>query len=290
MHKQIRTVRAYAAAKLNLTLDILGHREDGYHLLDMVMQTVSIYDTLLVTAEEDGGILTVCDSAGVPCDESNTVHKAVRAFFDYIKIPGESVRIHIAKRIPAQAGLAGGSADAAAVLRALNGMYGAGLTTEQLCEIGLSVGADVPFCIRGGTMRAEGIGELLTPAPKMPTCFFVVCKPPVGVDTAGAYALSDGGVFVPHRRTPEMLRVLEAGELGGVCAALGNDFEDILQLRQVSELKERLLALGALGACMTGSGSAVYGVFARRIEAEACRAALIPQYRHVFVCEPVGSE
>lgn len=289
MRSQIRTIRAYAAAKLNLTLDILGRREDGYHLLDMVMQTVSVYDTLVVTAEKDGGILTVCDSAGIPCDGSNTVHKAVRAFFEYTKLSGESVRVHIVKRIPAQAGLAGGSADAAAVLRALNAMYGAGLTAEQLCGIGLTVGADVPFCIRGGTMRAGGIGELLTPAPKMPPCFFVVCKPSVSVDTARAYALSDGGGFVPRRRTPAVLRALGRGELGDICAALGNDFEEILHLRQVLELKEKLLALGALGACMTGSGSAVYGVFERRAEAEACRAALIPQYGRVFVCEPVDS-
>ncbi|WP_283607158.1 4-(cytidine 5'-diphospho)-2-C-methyl-D-erythritol kinase [Faecalispora anaeroviscerum] len=283
-------MRVYAAAKLNLTLDILGRRPDGYHLLDMVMQTVSIYDTLLLTPTQHPGVDLLCDRAGIPCGEENTVRKAARLFFQQAGIRGGGLRIQILKRIPDQAGMGGGSADAAAVLRTMNRMYHAGFTMDELCKLGLKVGADVPFCLRGGTMRAEGIGEILTHLTPMPQCFFVVCKPSVGVSTAAAFAQADRDGASYPRFTPAMTEALAAGELPRVAGGLGNSFTLALPLPQIEELRQTMLRRGALGACMTGSGSAVFGIFSERVPAERCREALREEYRSVFVCEPVGAE
>ena len=286
MREKGAPMRVLAAAKLNLTLDILSRRDDGYHLLDMVMQSVSIYDTLDLSPLPGGEIRIVCDSASVPCGESNTVFRAARAFFRAADIPG-GVLVRIKKRIPSEAGLAGGSADAAAALRALNRMYGTGFSRDRLCGIGLQAGSDVPFCIVGGTMRAGGTGEILTPAPTLPPCFFVVCKPEAGVGTAEAYSLADRAGGASGRNTGPMLAALSGGRLEEICACLGNGFEDVIKLEEVEHLKEFFRSMGALGAAMTGSGSAVYGVFSHRVPAEACRAALKRGCREVFVCEPV---
>lgn len=285
-----RPICVYATAKLNLTLDILGRRADGYHLLDMVMQTVSVYDTLLLTPTPTPGIDLLCDRAGIPCGEENTVQKAARLFYQAAGISDGGLQIRMLKRIPDQAGMGGGSADAAAVLRAMNRIYGVGFTMEELCTLGLKIGADVPFCLRGGTMRAEGIGEILTPLPPMPQCFFVVCKPSVSVSTAAAFAQADREGASYPRFTPAMMKALETGELSLIAEGLGNSFSLALPLLQIEELRQALLRLGALGACMTGSGSAVFGIFSERVSAERCREELRKTYQHVFVCEPVGAE
>lgn len=279
-------MRILTYAKINLTLDITGRRADGYHLLRMVMQSVSLGDRL--TVEEGGpGIQIRCGRADLPCDESNAAHKAAAAFFAYAGIKPH-LEIELEKTIPSQAGLGGGSADAAAVLHALNRMYRTDYPPETLCRIGLKVGADVPFCVVGGTALAEGIGERLTALSPLPRCFLVVCKPPVGVDTGKAYALSDslgaGGAF-----TDPMLRAIRSGSLPAVAAALGNDFERVVKLEEVAAVKQEMLAAGALGACMTGSGSAVYGIFEREAAAVACRSALSKKYAETFLCEPVDS-
>lgn len=280
-------IRTYAAAKLNLTLDILGRREDGYHLLDMVMQSVSIFDTLVLSERSHGEITVLCDNSWIPCDETNTVHKAASLFFEAAKLEPRPVEIRITKRIPFQAGLAGGSSDAAAALHALNRMYNGSLTTQALCKIGQRVGADVPFCLCGGTRRVQGIGELLSPLPPLPQCWFVVCKPKVGVDTKKAYALADSGALSPKRHTAALAEALDGGSAPEIAACIGNAFEEILRLPQVEALKAELLEHGALNACMTGSGSAVFGIFPNRPLAEGCRAALLNSYEQVFVCEPL---
>lgn len=285
-----RPICVYATAKLNLTLDILGRRADGYHLLDMVMQTVSVYDTLLLTPTQTPGVDLLCDRAGIPCGEENTVQRAAHLFYQAAHLPNGGIQIRMLKRIPDQAGMGGGSADAAAVLRAMNRIYDAGFTMDELCALGLKIGADVPFCLRGGTMRAEGIGEVLTPLFPMPQCFFVVCKPSVSVSTAAAFAQADRDGASYPRYTPVTIKALETGELPLIAGSLGNSFSLALPEPQIEELRQALLRMGALGACMTGSGSAVFGIFSERVSAEQCREELRKKYRHVFVCEPVGAE
>lgn len=288
--QQSQPVIVYAAAKLNLTLDITGRRSDGYHLLDMIMQTVSVYDTLLLEPTQQPSIQLSCDRAGIPCGESNTVQKAANLFYQAAGIKNKGIHIRMLKRIPDQAGMGGGSADAAAVLRAMNRFYQTSFSMEELCKIGLQVGADVPFCLRGGTLRAQGIGEILTPVPTMPGCCFVVCKPQISVSTAQAFARADqeGAAFPKY--TPNMLGALKTGSLRQIASSMGNSFEYALELPEIQQLKQSLLSLGALGACMTGSGSAVFGIFSSRSQAELCRKELRKKYNQVFLCEPSAAE
>lgn len=275
-----------AYAKINLTLDIIGRRADGYHLLQMVMQSVSLCDRLRIT-EGKPGIRILCGRPDVPCDESNTVYKAAAAFFAHANIePNVAIEIH--KKIPSQAGLGGGSADAAAVLHQLNRMRHTGYSRGTLCDIGVKAGADVPFCILGGTALAEGIGDRLTLLPPMPYCFFVICKPPVGVNTGKAYALADSMASAePH--TDKMLEAIRSGSLEAIAGSIGNDFERVVPLDDVSSIERIMKRKGALGACMTGSGSAVYGVFQNIDAAQSCQKELAEQYTDVFLCEPVGT-
>jgi 4-diphosphocytidyl-2C-methyl-D-erythritol kinase len=279
-------MQSLAYAKINLTLDIAGKKTDGYHLLRMVMQSVSLCDRLTLT-QGAPGIRLRCGRADVPCDESNTVYKAAAAFFAYSgKL--SCIDITIEKNIPSQAGLGGGSADAAAALHALNALYHTGYSVETLCKIGLQAGADVPFCVLGGTALAEGIGERLTALPPLPHCFLVICKPPVGVNTKRAYALADS-LRVAGMNTEPMLEAIRSGSLSAAASALGNDFERVVRLKDVESIKQVLCLAGALGACMTGSGSAVYGIFEEKSAAAACKAELAEEYAEVFLCEPVNT-
>ncbi len=278
------TVNAYA--KINLTLDITGKRADGYHLLRMVMQSVSLCDRLTITNGQSG-IHIQCARADVPCGPDNTVYKAAAAYFAFTGLE-PSVSVEIEKNIPSQAGLGGGSADAAAALLALNEMHHTGYSKEILCEIGLKAGADVPFCVLGGTALAEGIGEKLTVLPALPPCFLVICRPPAGVDTKRAYALVDSVPDSAHSCTDAMLDAVRRADLGGIATSLGNDFERVLNLPDVNRIKEKIISAGALGSCMTGSGSAVFGIFAEEEKASACKELLEKEYTDVFLCEPVN--
>jgi 4-diphosphocytidyl-2C-methyl-D-erythritol kinase len=278
------TVNAYA--KINLTLDITGKRADGYHLLRMVMQSVSLCDRLTLTNSEPG-IHIKCARTDVPCSRDNTVYKAAAAYFAFAEMK-PALCVEIEKSIPSQAGLGGGSADAAAALLALNEMYHTGYSKEILCKIGLKAGADVPFCVLGGTALAEGIGEKLTVLPALPPCSIVICKPPVGVNTKKAYALVDSASDSAHSCTAAMLDAVRRADLGRIAASLGNDFERVLNLADVNRIKEKMVYAGALGSCMTGSGSAVFGIFADKGKALACRELLGKEYADVFLCEPVN--
>ncbi|MCY1714595.1 4-(cytidine 5'-diphospho)-2-C-methyl-D-erythritol kinase [Caproiciproducens galactitolivorans] len=274
-----------AFAKINLALDITGKREDGYHLLRMVMQSVSLYDEIKITNGEPG-IRVVCSRKDIPCDESNTVYKAAAAFFKHTGIaPDVTIRIH--KTIPSQAGLGGGSADAAAVLRTLNAMNGTALSRETLCALGLQVGADVPFCIAGGTALAEGVGEKLTALLPLPSCRIVICKPVVSVDTKKAYALADAAAKAKSGYCAAMLDAVRASDIRAVAASLGNEFEQVMHLVEVNHIKDAMKASGALGACMTGSGSAVFGIFTDLQDAARCKTKLLDYYQDVFLCEPI---
>ena len=276
-----------AYAKINLTLDITGRREDGYHTLRSVLQSISLCDRVFLFSAESGTVTVECDAADVPCGAENTVLRAAGAFFRRSGVCG-GARFKIQKRIPRRAGLGGGSTDAAAALRLLNRFFGARLSARELRKIGLEAGADVPFCVEGGAALAEGVGELLRPLPGLPPCALVICKPEAGVPTAEAYAAFDrsgrpGDVF-----TGAMLQALRAGALSAVASRLGNAFESVCGLPEVRGVRDRLLACGALGACMTGSGSAVFGLFDSECRASRCANALRAEYPVCFLCRPVG--
>lgn len=275
-----------AYAKINLTLDIIGKREDGYHLLNMVMQSVSLCDALTLTQGQPG-IRVISNRNDVPCDQRNTAYRAAAAFFEYAGIQ-PNVTIAIDKKIPSQAGLGGGSADAAAVLLALNEICKTGYSTETLCKIGLQVGADVPFCVMGGTALAEEIGEELTELPAMPHCHIVICKPPCGVDTKQAYALADSAAKTGIIFSSAVIDAIHAADLHMIAESLGNEFENVMQLQEVNCIKNIMKSLGALGACMTGSGSAVFGIFDNLPKAVACKTSLEKDYADVFLCEPIN--
>lgn len=280
-------MKAKAYAKINLSLDILGKREDGYHLLKMVMQSISLYDEVTIKTGENQGIVLTCDDPKIPCDKSNTVYRAAELFFQWANISTYKIEICIHKNIPSQAGLGGGSADAAAVLKMLNCLYDTHFSIDTLCEIGLLVGADVPFCIKNGTMLCEGIGERLSPLPSIPNCWIVLCKPSVNVSTKEAYAISDKREFPGKFYTDHMMNALKEKKLSSIAQNLGNAFVDILQLPEIQILQEKMMNLGALGACMTGSGSVVFGIFEDKIQAENCSDQLKGEYREVFLCHPI---
>lgn len=286
----MRTLTGNAYAKINLTLDVTGVRADGYHDLESVMHTVSLCDRIVVRQSRTRGILLGCNLPYIPRDGRNLAVRAAEAFFDAAGIADAGLEIHMKKNIPVGAGLGGGSADAAAVLGLLNKMYGRPLALPRLYEIGLSLGADVPFCMRGGAALAKGIGEQLSAAPVMPDCRLVICKPPVSVSTKRAYALLDQSGQLIHPPASPMLDALRAGDLQAVCAALGNSFQTPVETEKpvIGEIRRLLLQKGAMGALMSGSGSAVFGIFAQEALAQTAADALRTRFRETFVVRPLA--
>ena len=251
-----------APAKINLWLEIKSRRPDGYHDIESVMQTVSLCDTL--TLKKADGIAITCTNDTLDCGETNLCFKAARAFFAAADIDG-GVNIHIDKRIPISGGLAGGSTDAAATLRGLNVLYETGYSAEDLCAIGVKIGADVPFCIRQGIAVTRGIGDRFTEAPRLPDCSIVVACAGEGVSTPWAYGRLDEMYDFAARTVDadDFTRVIAGGRLGDITAAMTNIFESaVLPVRpQAVIIKENLLKSGALGALMSGSGPSVFGIF-----------------------------
>ncbi|WP_322172723.1 4-(cytidine 5'-diphospho)-2-C-methyl-D-erythritol kinase [Acutalibacter caecimuris] len=262
-------MKVKAFGKINLTLDVVGRREDGYHLLDTVMQTVSIWDELEIMPGKEKGICLECNRESLPLDSKNTVYRAVKFFLADRGLHREDLYVYIHKFIPTRSGMGGGSADAAAVLRGLNEMYQAGLSEEQLMAIGARVGADVPFCVAGGAARCTGTGTEVSPAPMMPDCWLAICKPPAGMSTPRAYALLDQYPLSSTQATPRMMDALNAGNLRRVAKGLANRFDETIRMGQVRSVKRAMLENGALGAMMTGSGSGVYGIFETEQQARA---------------------
>ena len=268
----VRSINIPAYAKLNLTLDILGKLPDGYHEMKMVMQTISLHDDVTVALTDGKGITCRVDGAALPCDERNLAVKAAKAFCEAVNYSG-GIDIALTKRIPSEAGMAGGSADAAAVLRALRDLVSPALTDERLEQIGAAVGSDVPFCIRGGTQLAEGRGEALTVLSPAPRCFAAVCKPDFPISTPALFARVDGVTITDRPDTDAMLAAIEHGDTDTLCANVRNVFEQVLpetQRERIEEIKRALAENGALCAAMTGSGSAVFGLFR---EEDVCRSA-----------------
>ena len=278
-------IRIEAPAKINLLLDIIKRLPNGYHVLFMVMQAVSLYDTIEVEKAKSGITLT-CSEPSLPTDEKHLAYRAAQAFFDAAGIQS-GCSVAITKRIPLQAGLAGGSADAAGVLRALNLLFDAGLTTEELCHIGVRLGADVPFCLHGGTMLAQDIGQILAPLPKLKDCFIVLAKPTQGVSTAEAYAAFDESTDVRHPDNWGMLHALATEDFAGVVSRTQNVFEQFIEVPERITIKSVMRRHGSLCCCMSGSGPTVFGIFDEEAKAAACVNELKQSFDQVYLTHPV---
>lgn len=279
-------ITAFAPAKINLFLDIIGRLDNGYHSLFMVMQSVSLGDT--VTVEECGekGIFLTCSERRLPTDEKNIAYKAAKKFFE---AAGEepSVKIHIEKKIPFAAGLAGGSADAAAVLVALNEMRDNRFSQTELCKIGLLIGSDVPFCICGGTSLSQNTGGVLSPLEPLEECYIVLAKPECSVSTAEAYAAADSA-YLYHPDSMRMLDACEKGDFKGICKYAGNVFEQVIEVADRVEYKRIMRKHGAALCQMSGSGPTVFAIFENRKNAEDCAEELRKICPEVFVTVPVS--
>lgn len=277
-------VMVHAPAKINLTLDIVGVREDGYHLLESIFQSVSVYDTITVKNKWGRGITLIAEDCDCPV-EKNTAYRAAEAFFRYTRLR-KGVKITIKKHIPQQAGMGGGSADAAGVLWALNTLFDTRLTVAQLCEIGLTVGADVPFCVMGGTAFVTGIGEGLQPLPPLPDCYIVVAQPDEGISTKEAYAAVDRAEILARPDNAAAIAALKDGDLEGVCRQAINVFESATAPKAVLDIRRRMEDYAPLCSQMTGSGSCVFAIFSDRTAAMDCQMDLQQDYPTAFVCRP----
>ena len=253
-----------APAKINLALDVTGKRDNGYHDVRMVMQQIGLSDEILIEKISTGGdrITVETNSGELPLNEDNLVYKAARIIMDECGIK-DRIRIFIDKHIPIAAGLAGGSTDAAAVLKGMNELFGLGLTELKLRELGVRIGADVPYCIMGGTALAEGIGEILTPLTPMPDCTILIAKPGISVSTGYVYTAYDSLKEKLHPEVDAMAAALKERNLSGIAKLLGNSLEGVTQEEYpvIKRIKQIMLGNGALGALMSGSGPTVFGLF-----------------------------
>lgn len=284
----MREIKEKAYAKLNISLDVTGRREDGFHDMTMVMQTVELCDELTISLNDSGQVRASSNLHFIPGDERNLAVRAAMRYLEKIGESGQGVHIDMQKTIPVGAGMAGGSADAAAVLRGMNTLYGNRLSRRELEKLAELVGSDVAFCVAGGTSLAEGRGEILTDLKAMPDCTFVICKPEFSISTPELFKKIDA---VPLRRHPDtagLLQALEKGELKEISRRMYNVFEDVndRRLRTVAEIKSILLDFGALGAIMTGTGSAVFGVFEKPEDAEKARIRLLEDYNFCCISRP----
>lgn len=266
-------MRLQAFAKINLGLDVLGKREDGYHEVRMIMQTIRMYDQLDMRKSVEPGIHLTTNKKYIPVDENNLVWRAAKLMMDTCGIM-EAVSIHLHKVIPVAAGMAGGSSDAAATLVGMNRLFHCGLSKEKLMELGVQIGADVPYCVLRGTALAEGIGEKLTVLPPMPDCWILIGKPGISVSTKYVYTTLDLNTDTVHPDIDGMKKALEDGNLYGITERMGNVLQDVTipAYPEVERIKEQMKALGAVNAMMSGSGPTVFGIFDNEEKAqEACQ-------------------
>lgn len=255
------TYEVKAPAKINLALDVLRKRPDGYHDVSMIMQTIALYDTITVKSTWDG-IKITSNSSKIPLNESNIAYKAAHYLSTKYNVK-RGANIHIEKRIPVAAGLAGGSTDAAAVLKLLNKAWDLKLSKTELMDAGRKLGADVPFCIQGGTCLAEGLGERLTVIKSIPDCHILLAKPSVGVSTKEVYQSLKLDEIKERPDIAGMMKAIDEQNLTGICSKMGNVLETVTTKRHpiIPELKQRLLEYGAIGSLMSGSGPTVFGIF-----------------------------
>ncbi len=280
-------IREKAYAKLNLSLDVVSKLPDGYHELSMVMQSVALCDELQIRLKDNSQIRLSVNLPFLPCDNRNIAAKSARAFFEKVGFKG-GCDIDIKKNIPVCAGMGGGSADGAAVLRGLNKLLDNPLSRKELLELSFTLGSDLPFCIGGGTALAKGKGEVLTSLAPLPHCFIVICKPSFSVSTPVLFSKIDSRSIKYRPDTAGILSCLDKGDLPGICRRMYNVFEEVLPEtpKDVSLIKRVLLDCGALGAVMTGTGSAVFGIFNEEESAENARLLLLKSYDEVFLTQP----
>ena len=283
MRKQ-NVVTVLAPAKLNLALDVVGLLPNGYHDLDMTMQAITLYERVVLRRSPYLNLRR--PGSLVAPNNKNTAIKAALAFFDYTGLLA-GVDITIYKNTPVRAGMAGGSADAAADLVGMNELYGAHCSMSELCALGAKIGADVPFCIVGGTCLAQGIGEVLSPLKPMPSCHIVLAKPDFGVNTGKAYGLFDTNGKTHNADQLGMLTAVQNRDLPAICGKLENVFEQFVEVPGRIEMKEVLRAAGAAGVCMSGSGPTLFGIFTDKAQGLAAAQALAPFAKDIAVTKPV---
>lgn len=282
-------LREKAYAKLNLTLDVLGKRSDGYHDLKSVMQTISLYDTVELDIGTGEPWKLICGRADIPCDERNLAWKAAKLYCDAVNKDPDGITIRIEKIIPSGAGMGGGSADAAAVLRMLNRYDGNLLTVEELADLGAKIGSDIPFCVWGGTVMCEGRGEIMRRLPDCPKCVILGCKPEFSVSTPVLFRKIDSVEIMKHPDNDAMERALEAGDIGAIAREIYNVFDPVVSEDhpEISHIKNICNSHGALASQMTGSGSVVFAVMPDAASAQQAAEVLKQTYSQVFLAEPV---
>lgn len=282
----MQQTRERAYAKINIGLDVLRRRPDGYHEVKMIMQTVDIYDDLFLEKTSEPGIRLQTDSEELPTNRDNLIYRAAALLMEDKKMT-EGVKITLTKRIPIAAGMAGGSSDAAAAMRGLNVLFDMGYSVEDLQRLGVKLGADIPYCIVGGTMLSEGIGEILTPLPAPPNVNLVVAKPDINVSTAFVYGNLHVERLQEHPDIDGMVQALSRGDLQGICDRMGNVLETVTvrEYPVIEEIKQVMRKKGALNALMSGSGPTVFGFFADSKLAETAAQAIAGQNlaRQIFV-------
>lgn len=273
-------------AKINLTLDVVGKRENGYHDLEMIMQTVNLYDTIYIRKTKVPGVRLKSNYSWLPTNEKNIAYRAAELFFKESGISG-GVAIEITKRIPVAAGLAGGSTDAAATLVGMNRLYETYYSKEKLMEMGLKLGADVPFCIARGTMLAEGIGEELTALTPMPPTYVVLVKPAFSASTAVVYKNLDINNIKTHPDTQRVIKALEEGNVKEIASNMSNVLEEVTipMYPEINDIKDAFMKHGAMGTMMSGSGSTVFGLFETKEAAQKASRYFKMQHnmREVYV-------
>ncbi|MDE7275581.1 MAG: 4-(cytidine 5'-diphospho)-2-C-methyl-D-erythritol kinase [Lachnospiraceae bacterium] len=263
-------LRRNAYAKINLGLDVLRRREDGYHEVKMIMQTIDLYDTLTFCRKKEPGIVLKIDKENLSAGRDNLICRAAERLFAETGI-SEGVEIFLEKRIPIAAGMAGGSTDAAATLMGLNELFGFGFSLEQLQALGVTLGADIPYCLMGGTALSEGIGEVLTKLPAPPPCVLVVAKPDIDVSTKFVYENLHADTLAYHPDIDGMVAAIRSGSLSGIAKRIGNVLETVTVRKYplIDEIKEQMKKAGALNALMSGSGPTVFGLFTEKEPADA---------------------
>lgn len=280
-------IKIFAPAKINLGLEILKRRTDGYHEVDMVMQSINLCDEIIVENIAADKIIVECDK-DIGCSmEKNLAYKAAKIFLNHAHIQGAGFKIKIVKKIPQEAGLAGGSADAAAVLYALNIITNSNISKSDMINMASEIGSDVPFCLVGGCVQATGCGTQMRSISSLSNCFLVVVKPEISICTREAYALFDDFDISEFKNHNNLIKSLYESDINGISENIFNRFEEIINNSEISLIKEKLRFNGALGAAMSGSGSAVFGIFKDKSTALKCLNKLEKNYKQVFLCEPI---
>lgn len=278
-------IKAYA--KINIALDVVGKREDGYHLLKMIMQTVDLYDVIEIT-KIDSDIKLICNKPYVPIDERNLAYKAAKLFKETYNIE-DGVSINLTKNIPVSAGMAGGSTDAAGVLKLMNRIFNINASDEELRALGLKLGADVPYCINGGTALCEGIGEKITQLKPFNDKIVVIVKPPFGVSTKEVYKDFDLAKVIFHPRTEDIIRAMENDDIHFVSNNMKNLLENVTlrKHRVILNIKESMRSYDALGTMMSGSGPTVFAFFDDMLKAQICYDEMKKKYKDVFLSRTI---